>query len=534
MFSKNRKLTKNLAIFVFAVFIFSFVAIVPGSTTALAAYPVSDEGIDPDFFGDNTPNDVGYKIDEGGTDVNGTWDTGYGTLEISGDGTYFSWEFTSDTGYAVSAVYVKGGNGYHLYDYFGTGISSDGNLASPETGQNNEIAEISHLCFDFEELDPGSLEVTKVVYGPDDSEFVYPDFEITITGPSCPEGDSKTFSYPDSLVQDWDELIPGEYTITESDPGDDWDVDIDPETVTVESDETAYVTVTNTYDPDDPDPDKGSLTVRKVVYADLRVLPDFEITITGPSYPDGDSKDFNYGNGWEQTWTDLDPGDYTISETDPGDDWDVEIDYETVTVAGNENSYVTVTNTYDPDDPPDQQGDLVITKTVRRGDRDREFEFTVWIDDELYEGEYSVDGDIRSTSDGTLVLSDGESALIEGLYVGSEYRVTEEEVSRYTTRATGDEGTIGEGTSTATFTNTRRSNDGPDPRDPDDPEDPDEPIIVPDEPEVEVPVIPQPEPVIVPEEPKVETPMPKTGGYPLTMVSLGTLLLGLGVYLRRR
>jgi len=93
----------------------------------------------------------------------------------------------------------------------------------------------------------GSLEITKTVdwsgYTPDTGQT----FEICITGPSYPTGNCKTADY-DGEVLTWDNLIPGDYTVTETDPGTEWSVVVtgSPATV-VAGGAAAQAEVTNTY-----------------------------------------------------------------------------------------------------------------------------------------------------------------------------------------------------------------------------------------------------------------------------------------------
>jgi hypothetical protein len=688
MSMRRTRKKKNLAILILALFVFSCMGLVPGISDAAdlqaddpgieagvsglegegagldfmlessSNYPVSDMGISPKEYKDaNTPQGCDFKIDKEGTKVNGTWypkaedGTIIGTLRITGDGTFFSWEFESTT-HAVSAVLVKGGPNYHEYDYSGTGYSSDGNLASPRNPGGN-IAAISHLCFNFEEReqpdDPGSLKIIKKVEGLKKWDKG-PDFEITITGPSYPNGNTKTFSRWNDLVKTWDNLIPGEYTITEGDldpgwttsglgkvtvvsgetvvkiitntykkptpgslkvnkvvkglgkwekgpkfyititgpsypngntkefsrwwdlektwdnlipgeytiteanPGPGWNAEGLGMVTVVPGKRPTTVTVTNTFTK--PDPEKGNIQVSKVVEGipddpDFEV-PDFEITITGKSegasYPDGNTVTLSYPDSLEYTWQNLEPGDYEITEGDLGVHWDAAFDPEgLITVVKGGTCLVTVTNTYDYKEP---EGDLEITKVVRRGNRDIVWEFYLEIDGEPYVGEYTVGDDIRETDDGTLELKHGETAVIKGLDVGTKYSVEEESYRGYTTRSTNEEGTIDEDGVVVTFYNSRSGGGGGggsstdrDREDDDDDRDEEEEIIVPELPDPEAPIVVEPpvvpDPVVVPEEPQVMAPvkapaMPKTGGYPLAMASLGTMLLGLGVYLRRK
>ena len=102
-----------------------------------------------------------------------------------------------------------------------------------------------------------------------------------------------------------------------------WSVVVNPTDYAVTSGEntTVDVTVTNTYA-------TGSLTVLKAVETNGAVgltIPDFSITIKGPSYPNGDTKTFNETIGMKQTWTNLIPGTYIVTE--PG----VEAPWESTT-----------------------------------------------------------------------------------------------------------------------------------------------------------------------------------------------------------
>ena len=100
---------------------------------------------------------------------------------------------------------------------------------------------------------PGSLEVTKTVNwgsaAPTDKVF-----KITITGPSYPDGNTKT-AYDDDVLT-WNNLKPGTYQIDEANPGTGWTKTVSPSQVVVSSGETAKVTVANTYVGDRKDDDE--------------------------------------------------------------------------------------------------------------------------------------------------------------------------------------------------------------------------------------------------------------------------------------
>jgi len=103
----------------------------------------------------------------------------------------------------------------------------------------------------------GSLEITKNVLWNEVTPVVDTTFEICIQGPSYPlgteAGSCKVFTYPGGLTQTWLDLIPGDCTIVETDPGSKWTVSIDPSSASVPVDGgTGKATVTNTRLPDKP------------------------------------------------------------------------------------------------------------------------------------------------------------------------------------------------------------------------------------------------------------------------------------------
>ncbi|MBQ4380712.1 MAG: VWA domain-containing protein, partial [Bacteroidaceae bacterium] len=119
--------------------------------------------------------------------------------------------------------------------------------------------------------------------------------------------------------------------------------------------------------------------------------------------------------------------------------------YSYATVFGNE---ITVSNTH-------AVGGLTVTKTVvsyNQEDKNREFEFTVTLNDTTVNGTYG--GMTFTNGVATFKLKDGESAEATGLLTGIRYSVVETAVKGFITEKTGDSGTIGTQESTAAFTNT--------------------------------------------------------------------------------
>ena len=160
----------------------------------------------------------------------------------------------------------------------------------------------------------------------------------------------------------------------------------------------------------------------------------------------GKARTVTEDDGWAWRFTDLPKYEngqeivYTIAEDAvPG---------YTATVDG-----FNVTNTKDI-----LPGSLTVSKTVsgNAGDTEREWAFTVWLDDTDINGAY---GDMTFVGGmATFLLRHGESATATGLPAGVSYRVTETGANQdgYNTKKQGDTGVIPEGgTATATFDNAK-------------------------------------------------------------------------------
>ena len=138
----------------------------------------------------------------------------------------------------------------------------------------------------------------------------------------------------------------GAITNTASVHGDETDPDAD--------NNTDSETVTGTA------PQLGSLTVTKIVNwngVPIDSAQSFLMRITGPSYPLGNEpggvKVFNATNGWVQTWTNLLPGNYFVTEAAPGAMWTVGLVGSPALVTGGNQTAATVINTHDAPGTPD-------------------------------------------------------------------------------------------------------------------------------------------------------------------------------------
>ena len=223
----------------------------------------------------------------------------------------------------------------------------------------------------------------------------------------------------------------------------------------------------------------GDLTVTKEVAGNGEDAPNaldaFEITVTltAPTgvelvgtWKQGEasgnvaaSNTFTLTDGESVELTGLPEGtSYTITEADyaaNGYDSDIEPEKGEITDGA---SSVTVTNRLNV-------GDLSVLKTVTGSgaETEREFSFTLTLTNEAG---VTVDNTYK-TSKGTLTvtggkatfaLKGGETLTIYGIPEGTDYTVTEADPAQHgyiLTDKSGDDGTIGTGLSSATFTNTR-------------------------------------------------------------------------------
>ena len=249
----------------------------------------------------------------------------------------------------------------------------------------------------------GSLEVTKTVdwlHIPEDPNQT---FQICITGPSYPSGDCQAVG-PNGGTMFWDHLIPGPYVISETDPGIMWVVGVPNAPIIVPGDGKATATVSNTH--------KGSLEVTKfVIWNGLPEDPNqtFQVCITGPSYPNGNCQTVGSGGG-KLLWSNLLPGSYIITETDPGNMWDVEVPDGPIIIPGCDcgEARAAVFNTR-------KLGSLSVTKTVNWNGvtPDPNQSFTICIAGPSY-----TDGNCQSVGAGGGVLTWID--LIPGAYSVAE------------------------------------------------------------------------------------------------------------------
>ena len=250
-----------------------------------------------------------------------------------------SFRYRVVSNHSVYHAYAKGGNqGGNLYMYY---AGPDGEVLNP-FGVDQDAAGLSqpgggwsHITFYYDEVQLGELEITKsVLLGDvlDPDGIIEEAFEFIVTGPSYPEGEE--FIYPEDFDEQGvlllENLIPGEYTIGEVDPGSEWSVSVkvdgmDGDLITnmnlleidvdVDPGERTEVEFINTYVP-------GELIINKQwifdeLYFDDEIPEFITVLIEGPSFgEDGIEVELNEGNEWTYENKNLLPGKYTVSELD--------------------------------------------------------------------------------------------------------------------------------------------------------------------------------------------------------------------------
>ncbi len=319
----------------------------------------------------------------------------------------------------------------------------------------------------------GSLKIVKSVVGGGE-EAANKTFTFTVTGTNY----SKTVTITGNGEKKLDNLVPGEYTVTEQNADIDGytlEVTGNGETKTVTADQVAEFDITNTYTQK-----LGSLKIVKSVVGggDDAAGKTFTFTVTGPNY----SKTVTIIGTGEAVLENLVPGTYTVTEDTASAEVEgytltVTGDNSTATIAADGNAEVTITNNYTR-----KVGDLSVTKTLAGPVTDEDmagsYNITVTLtnaDGSVYDGNYTLSGaDYEYSVPISLVFtgftsdSKNKTIQISGLPVGTRYTVTEAAVDETFnvsyTAVTGDgvvtadsvSGSISEALSMATVTNTKK------------------------------------------------------------------------------
>jgi len=206
----------------------------------------------------------------------------------------------------------------------------------------------------------GDLEITKLFDYEDvegfTDEMLPASIDIHITGPSfLPDGEDFSLLKTENYVLLLEDLLPGDYSITEINVPEGWDAPDVPINATVIAGDVVEIDFTNVFL-------TGSLKITKefdfegiVGFDEETMLPNvITVEVTGPSYPAGTEVDITINDEGigEVTLNNLIPGDYTVDELafTGSELWDSDIDPESVEVVGgaSEAVVVSITNTFMP------------------------------------------------------------------------------------------------------------------------------------------------------------------------------------------
>ncbi len=234
------------------------------------------------------------------------------------------------------AVVVKGSNGATVY----RSALDPAPLHAP-TNASGKWPSISHfqLCWNDPPA-PGQLVVTKVVNGTDTPE----DYEFEFCVTPVVDGDQICQTVLGNGTTTFEKLSPGDYVLTESDPGADFEVAGSGATVTIASNKTATATVTNRWIPQRTE--FGEVEVTKVVTGDGAPTDGtYRICVQGPDAASTQHCATIVGQGM-LTFDRLAPGTYEVIEDDPASEYVVTIEPATVTVTPGGTATATVTNAF--------------------------------------------------------------------------------------------------------------------------------------------------------------------------------------------
>jgi hypothetical protein len=268
-------------------------------------------------------------------------------------------------GYSSTKAFGAGGSvtfaGLPLGDYVVSEVSPGSAWAvtmNPSDGGVKVTAGSSTQVTVTNRLKLGAISVHKTISGPQDpADTKGPEsFSVTVTGPN---GYSSTKSFGTDGNAGFSGLAPGQYVVTENDPGSAWQVTSDPSdgVVNVVGDSTASVQVTNALK-------LGTLRVNKTVSgpqyaADAKGPADFSVTVKGPNGAGTVVGQGSFGTNGYVEFSGLVPGEYVVTEDDPGSAWRVTTDPGdgTVMVVAGSTVAVNVTNQL-------KLGSLRVTKTI--------------------------------------------------------------------------------------------------------------------------------------------------------------------------
>jgi len=397
-------------------------------------------------------------------------------LKVIPDGEYILRETAAPAGYTLESV-------THSLVVATSGPTVAASIDG-RTGTNSNAITIKN----FSENTAGNLTIRKAVAGDGADTAKAFDFTLTLGGATgtytyighgvpggiIASGDTVSLAHGQSITITG---LPADatYTVTEADyAGDGYSTAGTGITGSIVAGATQTASFTNTKNA--PATDGGSLTISKTVAgaaADTAKNFSFRITLagapgsyayTGHGVPDGTIKSgdtVSLAHGQSITITGLPAGTtYAVTEADySGDGYATASTGAAGSIAPGAAQTAAFTNTRNVTSG-EAAGNLTIRKTVAGDPGDHKQAFTFVVDlgvSGVYRYSGSKTGAIQSGQ--AITLKHGEYIIIEGLPVGTAYRVTEKEANQggYITSSTGTSGTITERGQTAAFVNAKIS-----------------------------------------------------------------------------
>ena len=239
-------------------------------------------------------------------------------------------------------------SGWTIYT---TEIIADGNTAEITFSEPDDTPDFVGSVIDdirVTDLGPvfGELLVQKDVDWLGTPVNMAVEFEICITGPTYPSGDCYRFD-GDGGTFLWDGLIPGNYTVLETLPGNDWIVTQPVNPVVVSGGGQANAYVLNTLA-------TGSIHATKSVNwngVEVNGAQTFTLCINSELLGNVPNCKGVGATGGLAVWDGLVPGTYNVYEFDPGSNWSAS-GGGTLGVMAGQVASTTITNTHNEAPPP--------------------------------------------------------------------------------------------------------------------------------------------------------------------------------------
>ncbi len=240
---------------------------------------------------------------------------------------------TWSSNFDIYSVIVKGGSAYNEYVY--NTARSGSYLVSPVNASGNP-ASVSHTSIIFK-LEPKTQpkDGALIIYKKDGSGDMLPGATFTLT-------DSNLVSYNASDdgngTFSWENLAPGEYTLTETVvPTGYYVIDSISKTITIIDAQTEKVTITNYTNEDE----HCSLALDKIDSYGNLITSEVTFRLDGVDVVYTSTQTSTDGHFF---WGDLESGEYTLTETSPPSGYYFESQLDNVVLVSGQTKQVSATN----------------------------------------------------------------------------------------------------------------------------------------------------------------------------------------------